>query len=189
MHKAELLSAAEVDLPGLITSLVTNYSSDTADICSLTKHLLVTSLPASSGGAGVHALVVRILPSVTEPDTWLTSKAEMDVGLGKSKQASRNLRIALPAICERAHQAFASAGPDRQVLVACESGKDLSVGLALALDCWCFDDSGQLRPDGGKKIMFTKDSIRVRLSRIMTAMPGANPSRATLQSVNSFLMS
>ena len=33
-----------------------------------------------------------------------------------------------------------------------------------------------------------KDIIRVRMGRIATAVPEANPSRATLQSVNSFLM-
>jgi tRNA A64-2'-O-ribosylphosphate transferase len=35
---------------------------------------------------------------------------------------------------------------------------------------------------------FTKSLVKIRLGSIMTTFPEANPSRATLQSVNSFLM-
>lgn len=71
--------------------------------------------------------------------------------------------------------------------VACESAKDTSVGAALALSCYLFDDEGQFRvPD--ETARFTKTLVKMRLARIMTAYPEANPSRQTLQSVNSFLM-
>jgi tRNA A64-2'-O-ribosylphosphate transferase len=76
---------------------------------------------------------------------------------------------------------------ENRVVVLCESGRDLSVGVALAIYCWCFDDAGNVRSDSDR-VTFTKTSIRVRLGHIVTALPEANPSRATLQSVNSFLM-
>lgn len=98
-----------------------------------------------------------------------------------------------------------------RVLIADESGgRDLAAGVALALLCWCFsdDDGRRVRGGGGGVVppdpdpepqpsmssraepqpVFTKDLVRARLGRIMTAMPEANPNRATLQSVNSFLM-
>ena len=76
----------------------------------------------------------------------------------------------------------------KKVIILCETGKDLSVGVALALSCWCFDAAGNLRRGGDGREGFTKTAIRVKLGHIMTVMPDANPSRATLQSVNSFLM-
>jgi tRNA A64-2'-O-ribosylphosphate transferase len=76
---------------------------------------------------------------------------------------------------------------EKKVVVLCETGKDLSVGVALAVYCWCFDDAGNVRQDD-KEVSFNKAAIRVRLGHIVTALPEANPSRATLQSVNSFLM-
>jgi len=77
---------------------------------------------------------------------------------------------------------------NKKAIILCETGKDLSVGVALALSCWCFDDAGNLRRGGDGREGFTKTAIRVKLGHIMTVMPDANPSRATLQSVNSFLM-
>ncbi|KAL1868263.1 tRNA A64-2'-O-ribosylphosphate transferase [Diaporthe australafricana] len=92
----------------------------------------------------------------------------------------------------------ASSSPlQPRILVADETeGRDLAAGVALALLCWCFgDDDGRgVRGGGGpphervERPVFSKDLVRARLGRIMTAMPDANPNRATLQSVNSFLM-
>lgn len=104
-----------------------------------------------------------------------------------------------------------TSGPQQQqphhpkILIADESGgRDLAAGVALALLCWCFSDDDGRRVRGGadppdpeqpsssraetQPPVFTKDLVRARLGRIMTAMPEANPNRATLQSVNSFLM-
>ncbi|OTA01554.1 hypothetical protein A9Z42_0018730 [Trichoderma parareesei] len=77
--------------------------------------------------------------------------------------------------------------PLPQIVVACDSGRDLSVGVALALSCYLFDDKGRLR-DPGEGPSFTKTLVKMRLGAVMTAYPEANPSRNTLQSVNSFLM-
>jgi tRNA A64-2'-O-ribosylphosphate transferase len=116
----------------------------------------------------------------------------LEVGIGKGKGASRLLRDALPRICEfvlgylRRSEAR-EGGSQKKVVVLSESEKDLSVGVALAVYCWCFDDDGSVRLDD-KEVSFNKAAIRVRLGHIITALPEANPSRATLQSVNSFLM-
>ncbi|KAH6636941.1 initiator tRNA phosphoribosyl transferase-domain-containing protein [Chaetomium tenue] len=154
----------------------------------------VSSSPAEFGELGEGVCVVRVVPRVMESKEWVRGKGCLEVGLGKSKTASRLLRDALPQVCEfvlaflRRPPAAEEVGAlDKKVVVLCESGKDLSVGVALAIYCWCFDDAGNVR-QGDEEVSFNKAAIRVRLGHIVTALPEANPSRATLQSVNSFLM-
>ncbi|KAH8909023.1 initiator tRNA phosphoribosyl transferase, partial [Coniochaeta sp. PMI_546] len=194
-HTDELLATAEGDLPGFIEELVAKASQEGAhggSLRRLTHVLYVSTLPCDE--QALRTCLVKLVPETTEKETWVKSKTEMEVGIGKSKTAGRNLRHALPVICEfvKDFLDLNLAGSEEElkprVIVACETGKDLSVGVALGLDCWCFDDDGTLRSKGEHVLSFTKTAIRVRLGRIMTAMPEANPSRTTLQSVNSFLM-
>lgn len=99
------------------------------------------------------------------------------------------MRPALPEICAFAAKFLAQTPEDsqRRIVIACESGKDLSVGTALAISCYLFDEKGNFRqPETDTS--FTKTLVKSRLGSIMTAHPEANPSRSTLQSVNSFLM-
>ncbi|KAH6845474.1 initiator tRNA phosphoribosyl transferase-domain-containing protein [Chaetomium sp. MPI-CAGE-AT-0009] len=113
------------------------------------------------------ACVVRVVPGVTGREEWVCEF--------------------VLAYLRRPAAGEAGASEKKVVVVLCESGKDLSVGVALAIYCWCFDDTGNVRQDD-KEVSFNKAAIRVRLGHIVTTLPEANPSRATLQSVNSFLM-
>ena len=140
----------------------------------------------------------------TPKDTWVRSPTYMNVGLGKNKTAARNLRLALPEICSFAVKFLEKGSVDdrdgsgapvselkgqerTQIIIGCESGRDLSIGAALALSCYLFDDEGRFRaPTEGAS--FTKTLVKIRLGGIMTAYPECNPSRQTLQSINSFLM-
>lgn len=100
------------------------------------------------------------------------------------------------------------------VCVACESGKDMSVGVVLAaLQLYFGDDGSLLLPSPGLSSenfghgtgqlqipfnfrygIFTiyigpdKNSIRMRLQWIIESRPGANPSRAVLKRVNEYLL-
>ena len=79
--------------------------------------------------------------------------------------------------------------PDIKVLITCETGKDLAIGVALALLCQHCDQEGRLRLDDSKRTSgINKTLIKHRLSWIMVSNPDASPSRATLQSVNAYLM-
>jgi len=90
-------------------------------------------------------------------------------------------------------------------LVTCETGTDLSVGVALMLLCLFYDQGGQVKvvsdshsdPDQSAanllqthppEKLVDKSFIRQRLAWIMSSQSSANPSRSTLQSVNAFLM-
>ncbi|TBU31058.1 initiator tRNA phosphoribosyl transferase [Dichomitus squalens] len=75
------------------------------------------------------------------------------------------------------------------VCVCCDSGKDASVGVALAALQLFFDDQGQLLEHGAAASAASKESIRTRLQWIISSRPEANPSRVTLKRVNEFLLS
>lgn len=123
----------------------------------------------------------------------------MEVGIGKHKIASRNLRLALPHICDfiqrylermgnEAQESDPAGTGSKRILIACDTGKDLSVGIALALLCQFQDRGGGDLSPRQERLDINKSVIKVKLGTIMTKYPDANPSRATLQSVNSYLM-
>ena len=193
-HREELLGAAEGELPGLIAEFIMKDEIEAgegegSDVKQVAMGIFVGALAAAQSALGDGSCVVSLLPKVTEQNSWVKSPTHLEAGLGKSKAASRVLRDSLPHICEFVSRFLnkPGTGSDKKVVILCESGKDLSVGVALAVYCWCFDASGKVRPDGDRE-SFNKTAIRVKLGQIMTAMPNANPSRATLQSVNSYLM-
>ncbi|KAJ0156985.1 Uncharacterized protein CTA2_12732, partial [Colletotrichum tanaceti] len=193
-----LLSAPDADLPDAVARLVAEKKRNAPRGVTpkrVAPRILVCPLPLDDDddddNDGTARCVVALTQDVTPPGSWVKSPNRMEVGLGKHKVASRNLRQALPDICSfvsrylDAHQDAGGAAGD--VLFACETGKDLSIGSALAVYCWCFDQNGKRRL-ADSKTFFNKDMIRVKLGTIMTAFPEANANRATLQSVNSFLM-
>ncbi|OTA77935.1 hypothetical protein M434DRAFT_87553 [Hypoxylon sp. CO27-5] len=199
-HADALLSTPEPELSGLVRSLVSQQSADTDTLSprQIAPYLFVGSLPLTTPSSP-STCTVAIYSKTTDPDTWVKSPLLMEVGVGKHKLASRNLRLALPNIndfvqrfMERTHDSTSedpemNSSEPRRILIACETGKDISVGVALALLCQNFDSDGNFNPHP-RSSGHTKNDIRVKLSRIMTSFPEANPSRATLQSVNSFLM-
>lgn len=95
--------------------------------------------------------------------------------LPAGKKGSKELRLILPKLFDSLLQ-YA----DSRILILCDTGSDLSVGVCLALLC--------LHPPGDLSKARDKVSIRQRLVMIMTERK-VNPSRNTLNSINSFLMS
>ncbi|KAK0719773.1 tRNA A64-2'-O-ribosylphosphate transferase [Lasiosphaeris hirsuta] len=191
-HAYKLLSTPEPDLPGLIESLVAESEVERAtasDVEQVAHCIFVGLYSALEASLASGCCVVSLTPKSTDQSAWTRSTSYLEVGLGKGKIASRLLRDALPHICEFVSRFLERprGSPEAKVVVLCDTGRDLSVGVALALSCWCFDASGG-RAHQTSRGPFTKTAIRIKLGHIMTARPDANPSRATLQSVNSFLM-
>lgn len=198
-----LLSTPESDLPDLIETLVRNFADagpvgEQARWCvSPTSCLFIRPLGAVAESedyaAASPAYTIALLPKATQESNWRTSATRLDIGLGPHKLGSRNLRAALPTIVDFVQklQADSKTGnglDDKHMVLACESGKDLSVGVALVLLCLFFDGDGAFLKDGTDRAKIDKAFIRRRLGWISMSMSDANPSRATLQSVNSFLM-
>lgn len=195
-----LLSTSDGDLEDLILDLVAKapkfeISQDKLSPIAPTSNIFITSLSElKSPVLEAHDISIKLSPKTTEAATWQKSINMMDVGIGAHKLGSRNLRPAFPHIISFLKASFAkSEHQDSRIIIACETGKDFSVGVALAILCIFFKNDGSIF-DIQTEILDTptdhidKPFIRSRLSWIMTSMPGANPSRSTLQSVNSYLM-
>ena len=196
-----LLSAPEAELPDLIETLTIRAATlgspgGQMKCVKPTSCLFVTPITGLQVNSMLSdACTIVLLPKITEETTWQPSPTRMDVGLGPHKLGSRNLRIALPFIVNFLRQTLvprkAEAGQELvmlHIVIACETGKDLSIGAALTISCIFFDDGGHLLEGPSKGPNVDKNFIRSRLGWVSTSMPDANPSRATLQSVNSFLM-
>ncbi len=193
-----LLEAAEAELPELIKQLVEEDQARRARTgaephVQLAPGIYVCPTSAAIVPAGEQKSVchIQLLPSTSPKESWRKGPRLLQVGLGSSKAGSRHLRLALPDICAFARHymsAVEEEGEKKSIVVSCDSGRDFSVGAALALSCVLLDDEGALREEGGAPVNFTKTLVKSRLGGFMTAFPAANPSRATLQSVNSFLM-
>ncbi|KAI5303301.1 hypothetical protein KEM55_000618 [Ascosphaera atra] len=137
----------------------------------------------------VAAATVSPLPPPQRPN-------QLNLGLQPGKLGARNLRKILPSVIDFVASHLTSTTPadnPKSILVLDDSGKDLAVGVALAVICVFYDDQGRYcRAPGaaaaGKMKAIDKEFIRQRLAWIVSSKSDANPARATLQSVNSFLM-
>jgi tRNA A64-2'-O-ribosylphosphate transferase len=189
-----LLSTPEGELPEMIETLVSQTAEDKTTGSELrlvkpTTTLFVSTITGiDATSVGTKDLMIVLLPTVTEPSTWHTSPTRLDISIGPHKTGSRNLRAALPVIIDSVKSYLSRVDLSKaRILIACENGKDASIAVALALLCLFFDDQGQVM-NKQNTVRIDKAFIRRRLGWISTALPDANPNRATLQSVNSFLM-
>ncbi|KAK2801472.1 hypothetical protein FQN51_005366 [Onygenales sp. PD_10] len=102
------------------------------------------------------------------------------------KLGSRHLRKVLEKV-EQFVSTHLSRDPSLSLVVMCENGKDLSVGTVLMIICLFYDEEGNYTGPQ-RDVSINKEYIRRRLAWIISSKEDANPSRATLQSVNSYLM-
>lgn len=187
-NKNELLRTNEEDLPSKIAELVSQEQGSDAvsTIIKPTSNLYVSAsqnIDLSSFDI-VISCTPEPLPQASLKDAGV--KAYIHLPCQTGKLGSRDLRNQLPALRQLETTPAASV----KTLVCCPTGKDLSVGTALAYLCLFVSDEGALdlrNPREPRNI--DKTLIKQRLSWITTSNPALNPSRATLQSVNSVLMS
>ncbi|OBT46517.1 initiator tRNA phosphoribosyl transferase [Pseudogymnoascus sp. WSF 3629] len=192
-----LLSTPESELPSLITELVSSSSNantgkPTPTLLPPTSSLYVTSSTSLAAQPATSSdIIITISSEITAPSSWQKDKHSLEIGIGSGKIGSRNLRSALPHMVDFVKKSLSTASAETEsprIVVACPDGKDLSIGVALAILCILYDDNGDLLELGQEGSDIDKAYIRRRLGWIMTAMPDSNPSRSTLQSVNSYLM-
>ncbi|KAF2181627.1 initiator tRNA phosphoribosyl transferase [Zopfia rhizophila CBS 207.26] len=184
-NKEKLLSTNEEELPDLIVELVKGERKLDAvpTLIKPTCNLYISSSQNLDISAFDIILSCTPEPLETTNSEHLKQKYK-HLPCGTGKLGSRDLRNQLPRI-----PGFFEALPLElgNNLVCCPTGKDLSVGVALAILCLYTDDNGKIsQTPTGRKI--DKTFIKQRLTWITTTSPFLNPSRETLKSVNSFLM-
>lgn len=142
------------------------------------------------------------LDDTTTPPRKKTNHLHLHCGPGKlgSKDLRKQLLKLAPFLAEHFHSppntsttpspASPTQLPALEIIICCETGKDLSVGVALALLCLYTNDTGIFTYSAVEEWRhIDKTLIKRKLGWIVSALPGANPARATLNSVNAFLMS
>ncbi|KAK4622866.1 tRNA A64-2'-O-ribosylphosphate transferase [Fulvia fulva] len=187
-HSDKLLSATEDELPIVIAALVEDARSNKIRRAS-TLVKPTTSIYTSNNDEAEAAFAEYdvIISCVTKTSDVLSEKLKgryVPLICSTGKVGSRQLRFQLPKLSAVNH----NLEPTSKILVTCDTGKDLAIGTALALLCTSFTEGGALRQLPDIDTSINKTVIKQRLSWIMVSMPDASPSRATLQSVNAFLM-
>ena len=110
----------------------------------------------------------------------------LELNCRSGKLGGKSLRDKLPVV-EIFLEKLLEKTCNPHVLIVCSKGSDLSVGVALAILCRFANDSGVLTLERRQDL--DKRFIRQQLAYIIQSVTGANPSRATLQSVNAYLIS
>jgi len=217
-HKREILETSRAELSRLISSLVSRKHSRNDEnppspiirvdgsilICSIsdllscdfmrtrdpmnTVFLLLTSRDTEQGS---------VLPAFPDEMTVL----QVPVTEGKKGQI-HFLEEVLPHSMDYIRRQLSCR---KRVCIACNTGQDVSVGVALSALQYFFDDEGKYITAGApvtprKQICYSssnvlptpladKKSIRTRLEWIISSRPLVNPSRTTLKRVNEFFLS
>lgn len=222
-HKDRLCDTPSSKLESLIRTLIVNaqkdYKSTAAVRIAPTSNLYVSKAAVDDPTALVQAeqktktmsgngLSAGLAGQETEAKFDFVincnkADASMQVGVGldlacrTGKLGSRDLREKLGLVRDFV-QVRLKRHPGASIVVTCETGKDLCIGVALMLLCHFYDDGGHFmlnsdeangKHDRSSVIKpMDKSFIRTRLAWIVASDSDASPSRTTLQSVNAFLI-
>lgn len=190
-NSEQLLATSEDDLPAVIDSLV-EASRQSPKACRLVLIKPTNNIWIGSNAAAEldDADFTVIISCSEKPNDTLAAKLNrryVHLPCTTGKVGSRRLRHELPKL-NRTTRVLTNKS---RVLVTCQTGKDLAVGVALAIICHRYGEDGRLFSVGletDPPAVLNKAVIKHRLSWIMLSMPDASPSRATLQSINAFLL-
>jgi tRNA A64-2'-O-ribosylphosphate transferase len=189
-NREVLLATAEDDLPAKIAELLGTSTGEK------NVSLPVMIKPTASVFIGDETTVEQAVGTIDVlvycgPDVDQGSRESIEKRGGtvihlpctSGKNGSRQLRASLQNL-----EGLAKVNrPAPKILVAGPDSKDMVVGAALAVVCSFVDENGKLdctiRQPTANKV-----EIKKRLSWIIVSKPDAAPSRATLQSVNSYIM-
>lgn len=193
-----LLQAQAEDLSELIKKLLLEdgrlQRTDSATLIEPTKNLYVGVWTGLDNPTNFD-LVINC--HSREPDAQDNAK-QLNLKCGTGKLGSRDLRRKLYMAKSHATSVL-ERNPSCRILITCETGKDLSVGIALMLCCIFYSDDGKCILENHKAGMpainglklehdIDKRFIRQRLAWIISSKPDTNPSRSTLQAVNAYLI-
>lgn len=188
-HQGLLLNTPESDIDAEISHIVQMAAQQIVDrprtLIQPTSGLFISNNASALSESGD----IDVLVYCSERHDLLLEDAFARCGrmcihlvCSEGKNGSRQLRAQVEKL-----QAVAKISNITKIMCTCPTGRDLAVGVALTLLCRYFADDGNL--DRLSTSAISKATIKQKLSWIMVSMPDAAPSRATLQSVNSILMS
>lgn len=207
-HRTRLRAAERADIPTLVAEIVGSQNAVSAvqipasPVLHVKGRLLLAAikeLPQPSQGGNIRYIILT--PTNQEESQSVDTHIYMPTVSGKKGQ-SHFLQNILPLSMDDIGRALQEG---KNVCVACESGKDMSVGVVLAALQLYFEDDGSYISSNSEYSAGTlssllviqinnnpriadKRSIRTRLEWIIESRPQANPSRTVLKRVNEFLL-
>lgn len=187
-NREQLLSFGEDELPELIASIVSQRAPTSAEsdfvTISQASWLEIGSMYAMSGVSGYECVTICLGPLPDVLPQSMLSRAYC-FPCREDKLGSKDLRKVLSNIL-KVVQTPLQAG--ERLRICCSSGKDLAIGVALAVLCLNTGEDGQRLAEHQSVSDVSKTSVRKKLSWITASVPSASPSRATLNAVNEVLM-
>jgi tRNA A64-2'-O-ribosylphosphate transferase len=233
-HKDELLNTPEPELERLIHHLILHSRKEdrggtdavrippTVNLYLAKAHVDDSRMPSPpkrnsetrleevpgeavmSGRERIRETKYDMVINCNQAGTPVVAETKLDLACRTGKLGSKDLSKKLGLVRDVV-QARLRRDPTASILVTCETGRDLCVGVALVLLCSSYGDDGHvvIKPDppplsgvdgtdgyGSPSWVGNIDKafIRRRLAWIVSANPDASPSRATLQTVNALLI-
>jgi tRNA A64-2'-O-ribosylphosphate transferase len=183
------MNTSEEDAPALIERLL-NDDEGCSAVASLIKPTSKLHISSSNQmDLNGFDVVISCTPEPFTPSVLKEAgvKHYLHLKCQTGKLGSRDLRTQLPRVL----YFFSSLAEPAtgKILVCCPTGKDLSVGTALAVLCLYTNEQGEIDTSTPREASaIGKAFIKQRLSWITTSNPALNPSRSTLQSVNAVLL-
>lgn len=188
-NRQQLLTTGEDDLPELIAMLGDQPRPTGKDSGSFVRiphapWLEIGSSIAISEVGGYETVTMCMGPLPNGTAACMRSRV-CSFPCREGKLGSKDLRKILPKILELVKTRLS---PSEYLRICCADGKDLAVGVALAVLCLKTNENGLLLAGFQSASDISKTTVRRKLSWITTSMPSASPSRATLNAVNEVLM-
>lgn len=150
-HQDQLLAAVEEEMPDVIKDLIATDqgrmlpSSETVKVAPASLYIGTLSSVVQDELYDGIVICNRASPSIPDRETNDERSTKiLNLFCGDGKLGSRALRAQLPRIPPFIASLAEYSSPPK-VLFVCPTGKDLSVGIVLAVLCLFFDDSCKLR--------------------------------------------
>ncbi|KIV91377.1 hypothetical protein PV10_05921 [Exophiala mesophila] len=180
-HQDNLMMTSEEDLPDLIKGLL---AAEDAKPVQYTLIQPTTQLYIGAGPALEQSEFHLIVNCQGKSQDTSSKVLNLDCRAGKlgSKDLRQKLPSAVHAISNQLQK-----DPQSRILVTCTSGRDLSAGVVATVLCLLFSDDGTLHIKD-RAVVVDKHLVKQRLVWITSSKSDVNPSRSTLQAVNTFLM-
>ncbi|KAH0829130.1 initiator tRNA phosphoribosyl transferase [Lanmaoa asiatica] len=203
-HCDEILATGSSDLSDLIRSLL-SAASHTDDAMDANQPLCGTPIQRVSGRISICNITSLRRPDLLQAHHDIAflclTPEDPDRLAGMAGEEPRMLSIQTPEGKKGQHHLLTIVLPRSMpfiqhhlqnqhiVCIACHTGTDISVGVAVAALATFFRPDGSFRSRVNTHEEISKDVLKTRLQWIISSCPQANPSRTTLKRVNDFLLS
>ncbi|KAK7052804.1 tRNA A64-2'-O-ribosylphosphate transferase [Paramarasmius palmivorus] len=193
-NQQTILSASRNEVSDVVASVVHNSKSNQemgvppTEISKVDSRLLLCALKDIRVGVGVaYVLLSHEEQFESEAHVNLDERGTiLRIFIPEGKKGQMHfLQVVLPRSMDFIQSCLSQGLP---VCVACPTGNDLGVGIAVAALQKFFNSDGVFVGAESAEVP-DKSTIRTRLEWIISDRPEANPSRNTLKRVNEYLLS